>query len=194
MSTQWQDLAANCQGCERCDLAATRHQVVVGRGNPSAQVLLIGEAPGQQEDESGQPFVGRAGQLLEKLLCDAGLDSARDLYIANVIKCRPPNNRKPTRLEIEQCFPWLQQQLELMRPPLIVLAGATALQAMLGIRGGISKLRGQWIQQQQRAYLPIFHPSYLLRFSSREPGSPQELTLADMQDVRRRLDRKDWPR
>ena len=194
MSNQWQDLAANCQGCERCDLATTRHQVVVGRGNPSAQVLLIGEAPGQQEDESGQPFVGRAGQLLEKLLCDAGLDSARDLYIANVIKCRPPNNRKPTRLEIEQCFPWLQQQLELMRPPLIVLAGATALQAMLGIRGGISKLRGQWIQQQQRAYLPIFHPSYLLRFSSREPGSPQELTLADMQDVRRRLDRKDWPR
>ena len=194
MNNQWQDLADKCQGCERCDLAATRHQVVVGRGNPSAQVLLIGEAPGQQEDESGQPFVGRAGQLLEKLLCDAGLDSARDLYIANVIKCRPPNNRKPTRLEIEQCFPWLQQQLELMCPPLIVLAGATALQAMLGIRGGISKLRGQWIQQQQRAYLPIFHPSYLLRFSSREPGSPQELTLADMQDVRRRLDRKDWPR
>ena len=194
MSNQWQDLAANCQGCERCDLAATRHQVVVGRGNPSAQVLLIGEAPGQQEDESGKPFVGRAGQLLEKLLREAGLDSARDLYIANVIKCRPPNNRKPTRLEIEQCFPWLQQQLELMCPPLIVLAGATALQAMLGIRGGISKLRGQWIQQQKRAYLPIFHPSYLLRFSSREPGSPQELTLADMQDVRRRLDRKDWPR
>ena len=194
MNNQWQDLADKCQGCERCDLAATRHQVVVGRGNPSAQVLLIGEAPGQQEDESGKPFVGRAGQLLEKLLREAGLDSARDLYIANVIKCRPPNNRKPTRLEIEQCFPWLQQQLELMSPPLIVLAGATALQAMLGIRGGISKLRGQWIQQQQRAYLPIFHPSYLLRFSSREPGSPQELTLADMQDVRRRLDRKDWPR
>ena len=98
MNNQWQDLADKCQGCERCDLAATRHQVVVGRGNPSAQVLLIGEAPGQQEDESGKPFVGRAGQLLEKLLREAGLDSARDLYIANVIKCRPPNNRKPTRL------------------------------------------------------------------------------------------------
>ena len=128
------------------------------------------------------------------LLGEAGLDSRRDLYIANVIKCRPPQNRKPTRTEIERCLPWLHQQLELVDPPLVVLAGATALQAVLGIKGGISKLRGQWIEQQGRAYLPVFHPSYLLRFGSRAPGSPQELTLADMQDVRRRLDRKDWPR
>ncbi len=138
--------------------------------------------------------MGRAGQLLEKLLGEAGLDSRRDLYIANVIKCRPPQNRKPTRTEIERCLPWLHQQLDLVDPPLVVLAGATALQAVLGIKGGISKLRGQWIEQQGRAYLPIFHPSYLLRFGSRAAGSPQELTLADMQDVRRRLDRKDWPR
>lgn len=193
MSTSWHELSADCQGCERCELAATRHNVVVGRGHPQARALLIGEAPGQQEDEQGEPFVGRAGQLLEKLLGEAGLDSRRDLYIANVIKCRPPQNRKPTRTEIERCLPWLHQQLELVDPPLVVLAGATALQAVLGIKGGISKLRGQWIEQQGRAYLPVFHPSYLLRFGSRAPGSPQELTLADMQDVRRRLDRKDWP-
>ena len=193
MSTSWHELSVDCQGCERCELAATRHNVVVGRGHPQARALLIGEAPGQQEDEQGEPFVGRAGQLLEKLLVEAGLDSRRDLYIANVIKCRPPQNRKPTRTEIERCLPWLHQQLELVDPPLVVLAGATALQAVLGIKGGISKLRGQWIEQQGRAYLPVFHPSYLLRFGSRAPGSPQELTLADMQDVRRRLDRKDWP-
>ena len=90
MSSAWQDLSADCQGCERCELASTRHNVVVGRGNPEARALLIGEAPGQQEDEQGEPFVGRAGQLLEKLLGEAGLDSRRDLYIANVIKCRPP--------------------------------------------------------------------------------------------------------
>ena len=193
MSSSWSKLSAACQGCERCELARTRHSVVVGRGNPQARALLIGEAPGQQEDEQGEPFVGRAGQLLEKLLGEAGLDSRRDLYIANVIKCRPPQNRKPTRTEIERCLPWLHQQLELLDPPLVVLAGATALQAVLGIKGGISKLRGQWIEQQGRAYLPVFHPSYPLRFGSRAPGSPQELTLADMQDVRRRLDRKDWP-
>jgi len=194
MSTPWDELSSHCQSCERCGLAATRQQVVVGRGNPKARVLLIGEAPGQQEDERGEPFVGRAGQLLEKLLAEAGLDSTRDLYIANVIKCRPPQNRKPTRTEIEHCLPWLHQQLALLDPPFVVLAGATALQAMLGIKGGISQLRGQWIEQQGRAYLPVFHPSYLLRFGSRAPGSPQELTLAAMHDVRRRLDREDWPR
>ena len=194
MSSSWQDLSADCQRCERCELASTRNNVVVGRGNPNASALLIGEAPGQQEDEQGEPFVGRAGQLLEKLMGEAGLDSRFDLYITNVIKCRPPQNRKPSRTEIERCLPWLHLQLDLVQSPLVVLAGATALQAVLGIKGGISKLRGQWIEQQGRAYLPIFHPSYLLRIGSRAPGSPQELTLADMQDVRRRLDRKDWPR
>ena len=105
MSSAWTELSADCQGCERCVPATTRRNVVVGRGNPEARALLIGEAPGQQEDEQGEPFVGRAGQLLEKLLGEAGLDSRRDLYIANVIKCRPPQNRKPTRTEIERCLP-----------------------------------------------------------------------------------------
>jgi DNA polymerase len=101
------ELAAACGQCHRCGLAESRQQVVVGRGNPHARLLLIGEAPGAEEDASGMPFVGRAGKLLEQLLAEAGLDSERDLSIANVIKCRPPGNRKPSRAEITACLPWL---------------------------------------------------------------------------------------
>lgn len=137
-------LAGECGACRRCGLAATRQQVVVGRGNPNARLLLVGEAPGAEEEACGQPFVGRSGRLLEAMLAAAGLDSERDLYIANVIKCRPPGNRKPSRTEIEACRPWLERQIALVRPQLVLLVGATALEALLGIRGGITKLRGQW--------------------------------------------------
>jgi DNA polymerase len=137
-------LAAACGACRRCGLAATRQQVVVGRGNPNARLLLVGEAPGAEEEACGQPFVGRSGRLLEAMLAAAGLDSDRDLYIANVIKCRPPGNRKPSRAEIEACRPWLERQIAMVRPQLVLLVGATALEALLGIRGGITRLRGQW--------------------------------------------------
>ena len=139
-------LAAECGGCRRCGLAATRQQVVVGRGNAAARLLLVGEAPGAEEEACGQPFVGRSGRLLEAMLAAAGLNSERDLYIANVIKCRPPGNRKPSRAEIEACRPWLERQIALVRPQLVLLVGATALEALLGIRGGITQLRGQWLQ------------------------------------------------
>ena len=138
-------LAAECGACRRCGLAATRQQVVVGRGNPNARLLLVGEAPGAEEEACGQPFVGRSGRLLEAMLAAAGLDSERDLYIANVIKCRPPGNRKPSRTEIEACRPWLERQIALVRPQLVLLVGATALEALLGIKGGITRLRGQWL-------------------------------------------------
>ena len=140
-----ESLAAACGACRRCGLAATRQQVVVGRGNPNARLLLVGEAPGAEEEASGQPFVGRSGRLLEAMLAAAGLDSKRDLYIANVIKCRPPGNRKPSRTEIEACRPWLERQIDLVRPQLVLLVGATALEALLGIKGGITRLRGQWL-------------------------------------------------
>jgi len=117
----------------------------VGRGNPNARLLLVGEAPGAEEEASGQPFVGRSGRLLEAMLAAAGLDSERDLYIANVIKCRPPGNRKPSRTEIETCRPWLERQIAMVRPQLVLLVGATALEALLGVKGGITKLRGQWL-------------------------------------------------
>ena len=140
-----ESLAGECGACRRCGLAASRQQVVVGRGNPNARLLLVGEAPGAEEEACGQPFVGRSGRLLEAMLAAAGLDSERDLYIANVIKCRPPGNRKPSRTEIEACRPWLERQIALVRPQLVLLVGATALEALLGIKGGITRLRGQWL-------------------------------------------------
>ena len=149
--------------------------------------MLIGEAPGADEDSQGLPFVGRSGRLLSELLKAAELDEGEDLYICNVIKCRPPNNRKPSSDEIKRCRPWLEEQIALVNPSLVLLAGATALQALLGIKSGISKLRGQWHEQEGRAFMPVFHPSYLLRFGSRETGSPRALTLQDLREAKRRL-------
>ena len=179
--------------CRRCGLAATRQNVVVSRGNPQARLLLIGEAPGAQEDAQGEPFVGKAGQLLDRMLESVGLDSRRDAYICNVIKCRPPDNRKPTPQEMAACRPFLLEQIALVDAPLILLAGATALEGVLGIRGGITKLRGQWRQGEGeglagRWLMPIFHPCYLLRNGSREQGSPKWLTWQDLKEVRRRLE------
>jgi len=186
-------LAAACAACRRCDLADERLQVVVSRGNPAARLMLVGEGPGAQEDASGQPFVGRAGQLLDQLLASAGIDSNRDVYICNVVKCRPPGNRKPTPAEMAACRPWLWRQIEAVDPALILLAGATALEGVLGVKGGITKLRGRWRQNTAeglagRWLLPVLHPSYLLRHPSSLEGSPKWLTLEDFRDVRRRLD------
>ncbi len=186
-------LAAACAACRRCGLAAGRSQVVVSRGNPAARLMVIGEGPGAQEDASGLPFVGRAGQLLDQMLESVGIDSSRDAYVCNVVKCRPPDNRKPTAEEMATCLPWLKRQIELVDPAVILLAGATAMEGLLGVKGGITKLRGQWRQAQGpglegRWLMPVFHPSYLLRNPSRERGSPKWLTWQDLQDVRRRLD------
>ena len=169
------------------NLGQQKPRLVVGRGNPNARLMLIGEAPGAEEDVQGLPFVGRSGQLLSELMIEAGLDEQHELYICNVIKCRPPNNRKPTAKEIEISRPWLKLQIELIDPELVLLSGATALQAMLGIRSGISKLRGHWQNHDGRDFMPVFHPSYLLRFRSREVGTPQDLTLQDLREARRRL-------
>jgi uracil-DNA glycosylase len=186
-------LAAACGACRACALAAGRTQVVISRGNPQARLMLIGEGPGAQEDATGQPFVGRAGQLLDQLLAEAGIDSNRDTFIANVVKCRPPDNRKPTAAEMAACWPWLEQQIRLVDPALILLAGATALAGVLGIKGGITKLRGQWHSSEAEALrgrrvMPIFHPSYLLRNPSREQGSPTWHTWHDLKEARRQLD------
>ena len=182
-----QQLALACAECRRCDLASTRAQVVVSRGNPLARLMVIGEGPGAQEDEQGLPFVGRSGQLLDRLMASAGIDSNRDAYVCNIVKCRPPGNRKPTAAEQVACRPWLEQQIALVDPPLILLAGATAVQGLLGIKGGITGLRGQWRPWQGRWLMPILHPSYLLRNASKERGSPKWLTWHDLQDVQRRL-------
>jgi len=186
-------LETECRQCQRCPLAHGRTQVVLARGNPSAQLLLIGEAPGAEEDRQGLPFVGRSGQLLDRLLDEAGLDPERDLSIVNGIKCRPPENRRPTPAELAACRPWLERQIALVDPALILLVGATALQAVLGVKGGITRLRGQWRPGEGpllagRALMPLLHPSYLLRNASEAEGSPRWHTRADLAAVRRRLD------
>ena len=186
-------LATECRQCRRCPLAEGRIQVVLARGNPSARLLVIGEAPGAEEDRLGLPFVGRSGQLLDRLLVEAGLDPERDLYIVNGIKCRPPQNRRPTPAELAACRPWLERQVALVDPALILLVGATALQAVLGVKGGITRLRGQWLPGEGpllacRALMPLLHPSYLLRNATETEGSPRWHTRADLAAVRRRLD------
>jgi uracil-DNA glycosylase family 4 len=185
-----------CRDCRRCSLAADRQQVVVSRGNPSARVLLIGEAPGADEDARGLPFVGRSGQLLDRLLAQAELDPLEDLYICNAIKCRPPANRRPRPAELAACRPWLVEQIRLVDPALVLLVGGTALEAVLAIKGGITGLRGQWLEADQgpmsaelrgRRLMPLLHPSYLLRFAAETEGSPRALTCSDLQEVRRQL-------
>ncbi len=177
----------DCNLCTACELASTRQTVVISRGNPNADLMLIGEAPGAQEDEHGIPFVGRSGRALDQLLLEVDLDPSSDLYICNAIKCRPPNNRRPKKAELAACRPWLNLQLEAMNPKVIVLTGATAVEAILGIKGGMTQLRGQWQSWNGRAVMPIFHPSYLLRNPSKAAGAPLDLTRQDLAEVRHRL-------
>ncbi len=181
-------LPERCGACRRCGLAAGRQRVVISRGDASARLMVIGEGPGAQEDATGLPFVGRAGQLLDQMLASVGIDSNREAYICNVVKCRPPGNRKPTPQEMAACRPWLDCQIAAVDPAVILLAGATALEGVLGIRGGITRLRGQWRPWQGRWLMPVFHPSYLLRNPSRQQGSPKWHTWQDLQEVRRRLE------
>ncbi|WP_448379945.1 uracil-DNA glycosylase [Gloeomargarita sp.] len=182
------ELTAACQSCHKCGLAATRTHVVVSRGNPQAPLMVIGEGPGQQEDETGLPFVGRAGQLLDKILASVHLDAERDVYICNVVKCRPPGNRNPEPEEVAACKPYLLEQIRLVNPKIILLAGAVAVQAILGEKRGITKIRGQWFTWQGYACMPVLHPAYLLRNPSREVGSPKWLMWQDIQAVRAKLD------
>lgn len=181
-------LAAHCQACQRCALAAGRTHVVVSRGNPQAPLLIIGEGPGQQEDEQGKPFVGKSGQLLDKILASVELDPARDVYICNIVKCRPPGNRVPTPDEMAACKGYLLEQIRLVNPQIILLTGATAVKGILGLKEGITKIRGQWFEWQDRLCMPIFHPAYLLRNQSREKGGPKWLMWQDIQAVKAKLE------
>jgi DNA polymerase len=155
--------------CTRCpNLARSRTQVVFGVGNPNAELMFVGEAPGADEDAQGEPFVGRAGQLLNKIIETMGL-SRDQVYIANILKCRPdmppgaPGNRKPTPPEMETCIPWLLDQINIIQPKVMVALGATAVEGLLGGKVSISQRRGQWLTLKGIPLMPTFHPSYLLR-------------------------------
>ena len=179
-----EDLEASCLQCQRCDLAKERKHVVVSRGHPSARLMVIGEAPGAEEDAQGRPFVGRSGRLLDASLTEVGLDQEDDIYICNLIKCRPPGNRRPTPVELKACRPWLDRQILEVNPEVLLILGATASAALLECRTPISRLRGQWLQWKGRFVMPSFHPSYLLRNPSREPGKPRSLFIADLTQVK----------
>jgi DNA polymerase len=175
--------------CQKCGLCSARANVVFSDGNPQAKLMIIGEGPGQQEDETGIPFVGRAGQLLSKILESANIDRQSETYICNVVKCRPPGNRVPTPDEAAACRPYLEAQIEFIKPKLILLAGATAVQHVLKVKDPISRIRGKWFDFKNGAkVMPVFHPSYLLRNDSREVGSPKWLMWQDIKEVRRALD------
>lgn len=182
------ELANHCNRCHRCDLGTNRENAVIGRGNPEAPILIIGEAPGQTEDETGLPFVGKSGELLEKILASVKLSCDREVYITNMNRCRPPGNRTPTTQEIEACKPYLLEQIRLINPKLILLTGATAVKGVLGEKRGITKIRGQWFEWEGRLCMPIFHPAYLLRNPSREQGSPKWLMWQDIQAVKAKLE------
>lgn len=178
-------LAQAAATCTLCPLGSTRIQSVFSDGSPQARIMVIGEGPGQQEDETGVPFVGRAGQLLTQILAWGGIDRQKDTYICNTVKCRPPQNRKPKPAETEACFPYLAGQIEIIQPKILLLAGATAVQDILKTKQGITKIRGQWFESPYGGkVMPIFHPSYLLRNPSKAEGSPKWLMWKDMQTVR----------
>lgn len=186
------DLAQDCNRCQRCGLGATRTHAVVGRGNLQALIMIVGEGPGQNEDETGLPFVGRAGQLLEKILESVKL-SEKEVYICNIVKCRPPGNRNPSTDEAEACKPYLLEQIRMVDPKIILLTGATAVKVLTGDKRGITKIRGEWIEWGGRLCMPILHPAYLLRNPSRQPGSPKWLMWQDIQAVKAKLDQVVYP-
>lgn len=185
-----ENLRQNCGACcKACELHETRHNVVFSDGNPeTASIVLIGEAPGKNEDLQGIPFVGRAGKLLNEFLVKAELSRETDLYIVNTVKCRPPKNRVPTEAEKEACKEILLSQIEIINPKIILLCGATALKSFISSKLPISKIRGEIfeinIRDKKYNAMPIFHPSYLLRNHSLEQNSPRDLTLKDLRKAK----------
>ncbi len=158
-----ESLHEQAQHCHLCTLSKSRQKVVFGEGNPSADLLFIGEAPGATEDSSGKPFVGRSGELLTKMIENVLQLSRSDVYITNIVKCRPPNNQVPTASQAHTCQPYLLKQIELIKPKLIVTLGATAYHFLTGDETEISKVRGSAHKQNDYTLIPTYHPSYLLR-------------------------------
>ncbi|HUF31719.1 MAG TPA: uracil-DNA glycosylase [Acidimicrobiales bacterium] len=156
-------VAADASGCTRCPLAAERTQVVFGSGDPAADVMIVGEAPGAEEDARGLPFVGRSGKLLERLLAEEMGLARDDVYISNTVKCRPPGNRDPKPAEVAACAGWLDTQLDLIEPRVVVTLGNFATRALLGTTEGITKLRGRSYPWRGSTLVPTFHPAAVLR-------------------------------
>ncbi len=168
ITAQLDELKAKVLSCQACRLRAGCQQVVFGEGQPG--LMVIGEGPGADEDRLGRPFVGAAGQLLDKILAAGGFKREVNAYIANVVKCRPPGNRLPSTEESAACLPYLHEQIQILQPKIILLLGATALRSVLQSTEGITKLRGKWQEQEGILYMPTFHPAALLRDPRRKPA------------------------
>ncbi len=175
------DIRYELGDCQRCGLAPSRTNIVFGAGSPNARLMFVGEAPGSEEDRQGLPFVGRAGQLLTKIIESIGF-RREDVYICNVLKCRPPENRNPEAVEVETCSPFLKQQLEAIQPEIVCCMGTFAAQTMLGMKIPISKLRGRFHNIDGVRFIATFHPAYLLR----NPEKKREV-WEDMKQIRAEL-------
>ena len=173
-----EELKSEVLKCDKCRLATTRTNVVFGEGNPKANLMFVGEAPGEQEDLQGRPFVGRAGQLLTRFLNLFGIDRDR-VYITNIVKCRPPKNRNPQPDEIRTCYPYLEKQIEIIKPKVIICLGAFAARTILNLpeKTAISKIRGKEFNVNGITVIPTFHPAYLLRNRRGETDFQKDLEL-----------------
>lgn len=169
MTRTLQLLQDEVKSCVKCELYATRTQTVFARGNPEASLCLVGEAPGEDEDHAGVPFVGRSGQLLDETLSSLGLDVEKEIYVCNIIKCRPPGNRRPFDTEINCCADFFDEQLKLVNPRVIVALGNTAISGLLPFDGGITKLHGKFFKRKTALVMPVYHPSYVLRNGGKGP-------------------------
>lgn len=178
----WNQLKQCVENCDKCDLCEKRNNVVLGAGNTNARLMFIGEGPGADEDEQGLPFVGKAGQLMNQAF--EALDINREeVYIANVVKCRPPQNRNPYEKEIKECLDYLRSQVILVKPEIIVLLGSVALTTILGKEYSITSARGKWIEKKGIKYMPTFHPAALLRDDSKKIAF-----FSDLKKVKEMLD------
>lgn len=171
MLQTWDELEAACLDCRRCSLCENRHHVVFGTGNPEAKVLFVGEGPGEHEDLEGEPFVGRAGKLLDKMLAAVDLDRHTNVYIANIVKCRPPKNRDPLPEEQEACISWLRNQFALMRPKILVCLGRIAAMKLIKAEFKITKEHGIFFEKPGVLMMATLHPAALLRNPAQKPAA-----------------------
>ena len=169
MYNTWEELKTACEQCEKCELCKTRHNVVVGKGSENAEVMFIGEGPGENEDLQGEPFVGRAGKLLDKMLVAVDLDRNKNIYIANIVKCRPPQNRDPKPEEQEQCIEWLRAQVKMINPKIIVCLGRIAAGRIIKSDIKITKEHGLWFEKGGIQMMAMLHPAAVLRDPRRKP-------------------------
>ena len=174
---EWEELRARCLACRRCALADTRHNVVFGEGPVDAEVMCIGEGPGEQEDLTGRPFVGRGGKLLDNMLEIIDLYRTKNVYIANMVKCRPPQNRDPLNIEQEACAQWLEAQIRLVNPKIIICLGRIAAMTYIREDFKITREHGQWYEKDGILRIALFHPAAILRDPRRRPETFEDLKV-----------------